>query len=67
MPTSIDATTLSRVLALHEDQVGEFLRDAITHKRLSSIMVDLNSVLLHGEAETRAQAEAAITRLGFIA
>lgn len=67
MPKSIDTTTLSRVLALQEEQVGDFVRDAIVDKRLSTIMADLNLTLMNGDPDTRAQAHLAITRLGFIA
>lgn len=61
------ANTVSKVLSLREEEVGDFLRDAIHSKRLSIIVKQLNSELLDGAPDNKAQASDALNRLGFIA
>ncbi|WP_425091833.1 hypothetical protein [Tropicimonas sp. S265A] len=61
------ANTMSNILSLREEEVAEFLRDAMTSKRLSTIVKHLNSELLDGAPESKEKASAALTRLGFVA
>jgi len=60
-------STLSQVLSLRDEEVNEFLREAIMNKRLSAVMESLNAELLNGAPERKTQAGEAINRLGFIA
>ncbi len=65
MPHVHDPSILKMVLSLQEEEVGEFVRDAMSSKRLSGIVKDLNSNLLYGEPDQKALATEALNRLGF--
>lgn len=67
MSNAFETAVLSRILALKEEEIGEFIREAMTSKRLSAIVHDLNTRLLHGAPEERGKAEEALARLGFVA
>lgn len=65
MPYTHDPASLKKVLSLPDDEVSEFVREAMSAKRLSGIVKDLNSNLLYGEPDEKAQANQALSRLGF--
>ncbi|WP_424971350.1 hypothetical protein [Dinoroseobacter sp. S76] len=54
------------VLALGDEDIGEFLRDQIAHKRLSALVHTLNEEILEGSAEMANAAARALARLGFV-
>ncbi|WP_424965520.1 hypothetical protein [Dinoroseobacter sp. S375] len=54
------------ILALGDDDIGEFLRDLIAQKRLSDLVHGLNEEILEGTAEMAQAAARALTRLGFV-
>ncbi|MEM8580951.1 MAG: hypothetical protein AAGA38_10595 [Pseudomonadota bacterium] len=61
-----DPSIINMVLSLQEDEISEFVRDAMSSKRLSGIVKDLNSNLLYGEPDQKQQATEALNRLGFM-
>ncbi|MDJ0857679.1 MAG: hypothetical protein QNI90_00680 [Dinoroseobacter sp.] len=65
MPHPHDPSIIAKVLSLPEDEVSEFVRQAMSSKRLSGIVKDLNSNVLYGEPDQKAQATEALGRLGF--
>lgn len=59
-------TDAAAVLALHDEDIGEFLREQIARKRLSQLVQALNRDVLDGTAEAASVALRALTRLGFV-
>ena len=54
------------VLELKDDDVGEYLRELLARKRLSSLVQSLNKDVLDGSAEVAEVARRALHRLGFV-
>ncbi|URF47398.1 hypothetical protein [Dinoroseobacter shibae] len=59
-------TDAAAVLALKDDDIGEFLREQIARKRLSQLVQSLNNDVLDGSAEAAQAARRALSRLGFV-
>lgn len=59
-------TDATAVLALRDDDIGEFLRDQIARKRLSQLVRTLNRDVLDGSQEAAEVARRALSRLGFV-
>jgi hypothetical protein len=65
MSNALNTANLTRILDLREDDICDFMRDAMNSKRLSQIVKDLNDLLLDGAPEQKAKASQALSRLGF--
>ncbi len=63
---TIETSVLSNVLSLKDEEVSEFIREAMSSKQLSTIMHDLNTGLLEGGPEEQTKAAMALSRLGFV-
>jgi hypothetical protein len=59
-------TDAAKVLAIRDDDIGEFLREQIARKRLSQLVRTLNQDVLDGTADAAGVAKRALSRLGFI-
>ena len=61
-----DRSAARRVLAQPDTDLPDFVSRSIHDKTLSALMARLNHDVLHGSAQERSDARAALSRLGFI-
>ena len=60
------STAAQRIHNLRDDEVGDFVKRSIAEHRLSPMMKELNAAVLSENPGRRADAEAALARIGFL-